>query len=352
VTESKVLEFKPCGLANQKEVCYSNAVLQCLSRLIDPHDLRTRLGIVKPEKHETWYSGVDITSAREVDERIKGGLGQFHPAVDFLRVLKQLQNGRTDVVYPYHFQASLAAKGGKRGEEFASGGGAYPYCWFRFFLNSHCEGANFNGHSDVASHDVIDKMYKVESMSVWSCKKCFRTELTPNEKAMDWGLRLDPKGRVYSRLGRMSTGVQQLLDTRSRLTETIEKHCAMCKKNTRHYCTWKGLRLAPEVLCIEIKTYERNERGDEETEYKFLFSDVVLDEGITIPICNENVAEYALQSVVKLEGRGHEHAVAYVQSNSKRWWKCSDEDITRSTFGAAQSSCGDEQVSMLFYRKM
>lgn len=78
----------------------------------------------------------------------------------------------------------------------------------------------------------------------------------------------------------------------------------------------------------------------------------MLDEEITIPICNKNVAEYALQLVVTLEGRGHKHAVLYVQSKSKRWWKCSDEDITRSTFGAAQSSCGDEQVLMLFYQKM
>ena len=71
VTESRAKDVKPCGLANQKEVCYSNAVLQCLSRLMKPDDLRVRLGTVKLKKREPWYSGVDVTSARAIDERIK-----------------------------------------------------------------------------------------------------------------------------------------------------------------------------------------------------------------------------------------------------------------------------------------
>lgn len=98
VTESRAKDVKPCGLANQKEVCYSNAVLQCLSRLMKPDDLRARLGTAKLEKREPWYSGVDVTSARAIDERIKEDLAEYHPAIEFLRVLEQMQNTLTDVV--------------------------------------------------------------------------------------------------------------------------------------------------------------------------------------------------------------------------------------------------------------
>lgn len=150
----------------------------------------------------------------------------------------------------------------------------------------------------------------------------------------------------------MPTGVQQLVDKRTRQTKSIKKNCTVCKKITRHSCFWNGLRFAPEILCVEFKTYQRIERDGSEAIYESFFSDNVLDERITIPIGKENVAAYALQSVVKLEGRGHEHAVAYVRSNSKRWWKCSDEDITHSSFGDAQTSVNYEQVSMLFYRKL
>lgn len=352
VTESRAKDVKPCGLANQKEVCYSNAVLQCLSRLVKPDDLRVRLGTVKLIIREPWYSGVDVTSARARDERVKEDLERYHPAIEFLRVLEQMQNTLTGVVYPYHFQAALAAKGGKMGEEFASGGGAYPYCWFRFLLNSLCEGTGFNGHPYLLLHDVFDTMYKVESTSAWRCRKCLETELKPNEKAIDWGLRLDPREGVQSNTGLMPTGVQELLDKRTRQTKSIKKNCTMCKKITRHSCSWNGLGLAPEILCVEFKTYERIERDGNEAVYEFFFSDIVVDEKITVHIGEANVAAYALQSVVKLEGRGHEHAVAYVRSDSKMWWKCSDEDITQSSFEAAQASVNHDQVSMLFYRKL
>lgn len=352
VTESCAEDAKPCGLANQKEVCYSNAVLQCLSRLMEPHHFRARLATVKLGKREACHSGVDITDTRAIDERIKEGLVVYDPAIDFLRVLEQMQNTLTDVVHPYHFQAALAAKGGKRGEEFASGGGAYPYCWFRFLLDSLCEGTDWNGHPDLSLRGVVDAMCKVESMSAWRCRACLHTEQKPDEGAIDWGLRLDPRGRVYSKLRLAPTGVQQLVDRRATLMKSTKKHCTVCEKITKHSCSWNGLRLAPEILCVEIKTYERFERDGKEAVYEFLFSDIAVDEKITIPIGKANVATYALQSIVKIEGRGHEHAVAYLRSNSKRWWKCSDENITRSTFRAAQSSLGDEQVSMMFYRKL
>jgi hypothetical protein len=87
-----------------------------------------------------------------------------------------MQKGRANVVHPYYFQAILAAKGGENGEEFASGEGAYPYCWFRFTLNSLCEGASFNGQSGVASHPVIDKMYKVHSAFANVCNACRYSE--------------------------------------------------------------------------------------------------------------------------------------------------------------------------------
>lgn len=168
-TESRARDIKPCGLANQKEVCYSNAVLQCLSRLVKTHDLRVQLEIVKLKKLEPWYARVDVTSVRGIDERIKEGLEGYYPTTEFLRVLEQMQNTLTDVIYPYQFQAALAAKGGNRGEEFASGGGAYPCCWFRFLLDSLREGTDFNGHPYLPLRDVVNTMYKAESMSAWRC---------------------------------------------------------------------------------------------------------------------------------------------------------------------------------------
>lgn len=150
----------------------------------------------------------------------------------------------------------------------------------------------------------------------------------------------------------MPTGVQELLDKRTRQTKSIKKNCTMCKKITRHSCSWNGLRLAPEILCVEFKTYEQIERDGNKAVNEFFFSDIVVDERITIHIGETNLVAYALQSVVKLEGRGHEHAVAYVWSDGKKWWKCSDEDVTQSSFGAAQTYANNEQVSMLFYRKL
>lgn len=150
----------------------------------------------------------------------------------------------------------------------------------------------------------------------------------------------------------MPTGVQELLDKRTRQTKSIKKNCTLCKKITRHSCSWNGLRLAPEILCVEFKTYERIERDGNKAVYEFFYSDIVVDERITIHIGETSVVAYALQSAVKLEGRGHEHAVAYVWLDGKKWWKCSDEDVTQSSFGAAQTSVNNEQVSMLFYRKL
>ena len=119
----------------------------------------------------------------------------------FLRVLEQTQNTLTAIVYPYHFQAALAAKGGERGKEFAPGGGAYPYCWFRFLLNSLRHGTDFNGRPGLLLRDVFDTMYKVEDVSAWWCRACLHTEQKPDEKAIDWGLRLDARESVHFKLG-------------------------------------------------------------------------------------------------------------------------------------------------------
>jgi hypothetical protein len=318
---------------------------------MNPYDLHSRLGLDEPGSNKTWCPGVNITNPSEVDGRIRQGLENVHPAVDFLWVMREMQNRRTHVVYPYYFQAVLAARGGKRGEEFASGQGAYPYCWLRFVLDSLCEGTNFNGHPKIASNDVIDSMYKVSNIFSSSCTGCFRIELELDEKAVDWGLRLDPKGQVLPELGRPSTSIQLLLDTRGRLAENIEKPCTVCKEMTKQSRTWKGLQVAPDILCIEIKTYEL-EKNSGKAEYKFLFSDVAANQTIIVPTGHNSFQGYALQSLVKLEGKGHEHAVAYVQSNSNIWWKCSDEDITRTTYRAAQSFQQDEQISLVFYRKL
>jgi hypothetical protein len=307
----------PCRLANQKEVCYSNAVLQCFAKLIDPSYLGLKLGITYLQNHEILCTRLDVTSTPEVDKRVQEtDVRHINPAADFIRIVKLMQKGRANVVHPYYFQAILAAKGGENGKEFASGEGAYPYCWFRFTLNSLCEGASFNGQSGVASHPVIDKMYKVHSAFATVCNACLHRELQADvPDATDWGLRLDPNGTPHSPPNQSPVTVQELLNAHRKYTETKRERCVKCRKNTGKNCIWKGLMTAPEILPIEIKTYERELSADKQTRYKFLFSDIVLNRRIYVPnVGRKHTTRYELQAVVKLEGKGHEHAVAFVRS--------------------------------------
>ncbi|KAH6613191.1 hypothetical protein C7974DRAFT_444874 [Boeremia exigua] len=351
VAGSNAMSFRPCGLANQRGVCYSNAVLQCLARLICLHSLQSQLREAGHERADTWYAEVDITDPTAVEKRLGRALGRINPAKDCLHVIREMQNNQTVLVYPYYFQASLAAKGRKRGRQFVSGGGAYPFCWFRFALDGLCKGVRFKGQSETASHDVVDSMFKVDSLFVCTCRECFRTGVKQDKSATDWGLRLDPKGKGLPIRAAPPTSIQKLVEARQRSIESTKEQCKSCRKVTKQSRTWNGLRLAPRILCIEIKTYERLKRDGKEAEYKFLFSNIMLDGHITIPMGKDASMNYMLDSVVKLEGREHEHAVAYVQSEGDTWWKCSDEDITESTLAEAQQGCEDEQVSLLYYRR-
>jgi hypothetical protein len=175
-------------------------VLQCFAKLIDPSYLGLKLGITHLQNYGILCTRLDVTSTSEVDKRVEEtDVRHINPAADFVRIVKLMQKGPANVVHLYYFQAILAAKGGKNGEEFASGEGAYPYCWFRFTLNSLCEGASFNGQSGVASHPVIDKMYKVHSAFATVCNACLHRELQADvPDATDWGLRLDPNGTPHS----------------------------------------------------------------------------------------------------------------------------------------------------------
>jgi hypothetical protein len=61
----------------------------------------------------------------QVDKHVQEiDLRHINPAADFIHIVKLMQKGPADIVHPYDFQAILAAKGGKNGEEFASGEGA------------------------------------------------------------------------------------------------------------------------------------------------------------------------------------------------------------------------------------
>ena len=104
----------PCRLANQREVCYSNAVLQCFAKLIDPSYLGLKLGITHLQNHGILCTRLDVTSTSEVDKRVQEtDVRHINPAADFIRIVKLMQKGRANVVHPYYFQAILAAKGGR-----------------------------------------------------------------------------------------------------------------------------------------------------------------------------------------------------------------------------------------------
>jgi hypothetical protein len=186
------------------------------------------------------------------------------------------------------------------------------------------------------------------------CNACLHRELQADvPDATDWGLRLDPKGMPLSSPDQSPVTIQELLNAHREHTEAKSERCVNCKKATGKYCIWKGLRKAPKILPIEIKTYERELSADKKPRYEFLFSDIVLNRRIYVPNVDcKHTTRYELQAVVKLEGKGHEHAVAFVRSGKHRWWKCSDEDITCSTWEAAQRTHDEEQVSLVFYRKV
>lgn len=114
LTRCKDRSRTPCRLANQKEVCYSNAVLQCFAELIDPSYLGSKLGITHLQNHGTLRTRLDVTSAPHVDKHVQEiDLRHINPAADFIHIVKLMQKGPAGVVHPYYFQAILAAKGGR-----------------------------------------------------------------------------------------------------------------------------------------------------------------------------------------------------------------------------------------------
>jgi hypothetical protein len=194
-------------------------------------------------------------------------------------------------------------------------------------------------------------MFKVRSAFTHVCNACLHRELQAD--VLDWRLRLDPNGTPRSPPNQPPVTVQELLNAHRKYTETRRERCIKCRKHTEKDCIWKGLTTAPEILPIEVKTYERELSAEKQTRYTFLFSDIVLNRRVYVPNVNsKHATRYELQAVVKLEGNAHEHAVAFVRSGQHGWWKCSDEDITGSTWQAAQRTHDEEQVSLIFYRKV
>jgi hypothetical protein len=74
-------------------------------------------------------------------------------------------------------------------------------------------------------------------------------------------LQLDPKGEPPCKRSPPITEVQELLDAYHKNTDTKIERCERYLKLTRKYLNWKGLVTAPEVLPIDIKTYERKVTG-------------------------------------------------------------------------------------------
>jgi ubiquitin C-terminal hydrolase len=345
----------PSGLANQTGVCYANAVLQCLAMLIDPSQLGSMIGKRLIWDSSSWKSGLDMTSSQRIDERLRlTALEHINPTEEFIDLLRLMRNSSTLVVYPYHFQASLAIKGGESGKEFASDGGAYPFSWLKFLLNSICEGVDFNGDAAVASHPSIDDLWKVHHVYSYICVHCTATRTTLSAlDAKDWGLCLDPKGLSNPlRASDVSVTVQELLADWQASTESTNNECANCAGHVNLRRKWLGLVSSPRLLTVEIKTYTRTIMRHGKSRYKFFFSNIILSDRIEVPLHGVAFpAVYTLQAVIKLEGKGHEHAVAYVRSKGATWWRCSDEDITPCTFGSVQTIHGPSQISLIFYRR-
>jgi hypothetical protein len=111
-----------------------------------------------------------------------------------------------------------------------------------------------------------------------------------------------------------------------------KERCVKWRKDTEKNCTWKGFMKTPEMLYIEIKTYEREVSADEQTNYNFLFSDISIDRRIHAPnVGHKHTTRYRLQVVVKLEGEGHKSAVVFVRLGKHRWWKCVTSNRRNST---------------------
>lgn len=345
--------YIPSGLANQTGVCYANAVLQCLAMLIDPSQLGsiTRKRLIW--KSSSWKSGLDMTSSQRIDERLRlTALEHINPTEDFIDLLRLMRNSGIPIVYPYHFQASLAIKGGQSGKDFASNEGAYPFPWLKFLLNGVCEGADFNGNSAVASHPSIDDLCKVHHVYLYICAHCTTTQPTLSAPdAKDWGLCLDPKGLSNPlRASDVSVTVQELLADWQDSTESTNNECVNCDEHVNLRRKWLGLVSSPHLLTVEIKTYTRTIMRYGKSRYKFFFSNIILSDRIEVPLYGVAIPViYTLQAVIKLEGRGHEHAVAYVRSAGATWWRCSDEDIMPCTFNAVQTVHGPSQISLVFY---
>ena len=91
---------------------------------------------------------------------------------------------------------------------------------------------------------------------------------------------------------------------------------ALISKRTHVTSTWRGLTSPPEILTVELKAYEKiPRRKGGRDKYRFLFSNVYLDDTLQVPTgMGDTAITYNLQALVKLGGKDHEHAVAYVRA--------------------------------------
>jgi hypothetical protein len=130
--------------------------------------------------------------------------------------------------------------------------------------------------------------------------------------------------------------------------------CPTCKKRRYAIQTWQGLTSPPEVLVIDIKTYIHRVNQTNLTDcYEFLYSNILLDETIKIPVYHRSYLTcYVLRAFIVIEGKCHEHAVAFVRAENQKWWKCSDEDITSVVEDIHHfTSKTYNQIALAFYIK-
>ena len=330
------MEFKPRGLQNSMGVCYSNAVLQCLANLA-----KSIHSLIQLQRLHAWQSHTN----RFV----------YSPFTDLLVVLREMTKSSLHGPFdPHRFQLTLANKGKENGVKFASGEGAYPFEWLCFLLGSIYETPKQIDHTKALQF-TLARLLRINSAYKFCCSRCGREQVEQNLAGItEWGLKLDPKGHPGPmQESDLTVSIQQLLQEFIKQTQTVYRDCCEGPQKTHVECSWQGLINPPEFLVFDIKTYEKiTVREGQEQEYKFLFSRIKLDDMVWVTTSNATVKEsYVLQAVVKLEGEGHEHAVAYVRSKSHCWWRCDDEEVESCDRDVIHDTIGYNQISLCFYRK-
>ena len=307
------MDFKPRGLKNSTGVCYSNAVLQSLTTLAKSSYFLLELQALRYQ-----YRKFDTDESVCYTSTTRTELSHTSPFIDLLVVLEEMSKSSVyGIINPYCFQSSLASRGKENGTKFTSNEGAYPFEWLCFLLESLYEAPNLKGGTK-ALQLVLDRLFGINSAYECRCNTCGQEQVRQSIPGVTkWGLTLDPVGKPDPPKGSdLPIALQHLVDRLKWQTQVVYRKCYKCQRNTRVECSWQGLTNPPEFLVFDIKTYEKIAiRKGQKEGYKFLFSRIYPDNVICVRGSNTMATKsYLLQAVVKLEGKGHEHAVAFVRS--------------------------------------